>query len=62
MTFTTWLESPDAQGAADAAGGSRVCLGALQLLLDTGSAPPLVESDEAARRLQNEYAKQLAVG
>jgi uncharacterized protein YndB with AHSA1/START domain len=62
MTFTTWLESPDLDVAAGAAGGYHVCLSALQALLDTGSAPPLVDSDEAARRLQSEYAKQLAAG
>ena len=62
MTFTTWLDSPDLDGAADAAGGYHVCLNALQLLLDTGSAPPLVESEEEARRLEPEYAKRLAQG
>ena len=62
MTFTTWLESPDLDVAAGAAGGYHVCLNQLRVLLDTGSAPSLVESDEAARRLQSEYAKQLAVG
>ena len=62
MTFTTWLDSPDLDGAADAAGGYHVCLSALQLLLDTGSAPPLVESEEEARRLEPEYAKRLAQG
>jgi uncharacterized protein YndB with AHSA1/START domain len=61
MTFTTWLESPDLDEAAGAAGGYHVCLDQLRILLDTGSAPALVESDEAARRLQSEYAKQLAV-
>ena len=59
MTFTTWLESPDLDGAASAAGGYHVCLDELAMLLDTGSAAPLTESDEAARRLQAEYAKQL---
>jgi uncharacterized protein YndB with AHSA1/START domain len=62
MTFTTWLESPDLDEAAGAAGGYHVCLNQLRVLLDTGSAPALVESDEAARRLQSEYAKQLALG
>jgi uncharacterized protein YndB with AHSA1/START domain len=62
MTFTTWLESPDPDGAAGAAGGYHICLRALQLLLDTGSAPPLVESDEDARRLESEYAKTMRAG
>ncbi len=59
MTFTTWLESPDLEGAASAAGGYHVCLDELAVLLDTGSAAPLTESDEAARRLQTEYARRL---
>lgn len=59
LTFTTWLESPDRDGAASAAGGYHVCLDELATLLDTGSAAPLTEKDEAARHLQAEYAKQL---
>ena len=39
MTFTTWLESPDLDVAAGAAGGYHVCLNQLRVLLDTGSAP-----------------------
>jgi hypothetical protein len=39
-----------------------VCLNQLRVLLDTDSAPPLVESDENARLLQKVYAKQLALG
>jgi uncharacterized protein YndB with AHSA1/START domain len=62
MTFTTWLQSPDLDEAAGAAGGYHICLRALQLLLDTGSAPPLVESDEDARRLESEYAKTIRAG
>ena len=62
MIFTTWLEPPDLAGASDAAGGYHVCLNHLRMLLETGSAPSLVESDEAARRLQPVYAKRLGVG
>ena len=62
MTFTTWLEAPDLDGAADAAGGYHVCLDQLRALLDTGSVPSLEESDAAARRLEPEYAKRLGVG
>jgi uncharacterized protein YndB with AHSA1/START domain len=62
MTFTTWLESPDPEGAANAAGGYHVCLDQLGVLLDTGSAPSLIESEDVARRLQPEYAKRLSVG
>jgi uncharacterized protein YndB with AHSA1/START domain len=62
MTFTTWLESPDPAGAADAAGGYHVCLDQLGVLLDTGSAPSLIESEDVARRLEPEYAKRLAAG
>jgi hypothetical protein len=42
--------------------GLPVCLNQLRVLLDTDSAPPLVESDENARLLQKVYAKQLALG
>ncbi len=59
MTFTTWLESPDAAEAAGAAGGYHVCLDELRLLLDTGSAPPLVDSDDRAHELQAAYAERL---
>src|SRR5215204_2061977 len=59
LTFTTWLESPDPGGAVSAAGGYHVCLNQLGVLLDTGAAPPLVERDSEARRLQDAYAEQL---
>jgi uncharacterized protein YndB with AHSA1/START domain len=61
MTFTTWLETPDLHVAASAAGGYHVCLDQLRALLDTGSVPSLLESDEAARGLEPEYAKRLGV-
>jgi uncharacterized protein YndB with AHSA1/START domain len=59
MTFTTWLESPDPAEAAGAAGGYHVCLDELRLLLDTGSAPPLVDVDDRAHELQAAYAERL---
>jgi uncharacterized protein YndB with AHSA1/START domain len=61
LTFTTWLEAPDFDGTADAAGGYHVCLDQLRALLDTGSVPSLDESDAAARRLEPEYAKRLGI-
>ena len=60
LTFTTWLESPDPDGAVSAAGGYHVCLSQLGVLLDTGAAPPLVDRDSEARGLQDAYAEQLA--
>jgi uncharacterized protein YndB with AHSA1/START domain len=60
MTFTTWLESSDPDETASAAGGYHVCLAELRELLDTGSAPPLVDKDDDARRLQAGYAERLA--
>jgi uncharacterized protein YndB with AHSA1/START domain len=62
MTFTTWLQSRDLDEAAGAAGGYHVCLDQLRVLLDTGSAPSLIDSDEDARRLESEYAKTLMTG
>lgn len=60
LTFTTWPQSPDPDGAANAAGGYHVCLAALQTLLDTGSAPPLVDSDARAIALRADYAAAIA--
>jgi uncharacterized protein YndB with AHSA1/START domain len=59
LTFTTWLESPDLDEAAGAAGGYHVCLDQLGVLLDTGAAPSLVDQDDDARRLEQQYAEQL---
>jgi hypothetical protein len=44
LRFTTWL-GPVGKGAANTAAGYHVCLDHLAELLDTGSAPPLVDSD-----------------
>ena len=44
LTFTTRL-GPDDQGAANTAAGYHACLDNLVDLLDTGSAPPLVDAD-----------------
>jgi hypothetical protein len=57
-----WAPISHHSATVHAAGGYHVCLDQLRVLLDTRSAPSLVESDEAARRLQSEYAKQLVVG
>jgi uncharacterized protein YndB with AHSA1/START domain len=61
LTFTTWPESPDLAEAAGAAGGYHVCLEELRVLLEEGSAPPLIENDEEAQRLQAVYAERLGV-
>lgn len=44
LRFTTWL-GPHGMGAANTAAGYHVCLDHLEELLDTGSAPPLVDAD-----------------
>ena len=44
LTFTTHL-GPDDQGAANTAAGYHACLDNLVELLDTGTAPPLVDVD-----------------
>lgn len=59
MTFCTWLESPDRVAAADNAGGYHVCLANLRLLLETGAAPPLTDSDGQARELERAYAERM---
>lgn len=61
LTFTTWFASPDADGAADAAGGYHVCLDHLRTLLDTGSATPLADADVEARRWEPAYAERLGI-
>ena len=62
LTFTTWLESTARGDAASVAGGYHVCLDALRLLLDTGSAPPLVDGDERVHELEAAYAERLQAG
>ena len=44
LRFTTWL-GPDGKGAANYAAGYHVCLDNLVTLLDTDTAPPLVDVD-----------------
>lgn len=46
LTFTTWL-SDEGAGAVKTAAGYHVCLDNLVELLDTGTAPPLVDVDPA---------------
>jgi len=46
LRFTTWL-GPDGHGAANTSAGYHVCLANLAELLDTGSAPPLVDAHTA---------------
>jgi uncharacterized protein YndB with AHSA1/START domain len=53
LRFTTWV-GPDATGAANTAAGYHVCLDNLEALLDTGSAPPLVDAETAP--LEARYA------
>jgi uncharacterized protein YndB with AHSA1/START domain len=60
LTFTTWLQSSDPDEAAAVAGGYHVCLDELRLLLDTGSAPPLVDSDERVSALQAAYGRSIS--
>lgn len=68
LTFTTWIGEPqahgedggspdDATGTASAAAGYHVCLDHLELLLDEGSARPLVEADTT--ELQVRYRELL---
>ena len=59
LTFTTWPEPPDPDGLANAAAGYHVCLEALRTLLDTGSAPPLVDGDGRAKELTPVYAQAI---
>lgn len=44
LVFTTWL-GPQGHGAAGTAAGYHACLANLTELLDTGTAPPLVDVD-----------------
>jgi len=58
LRFTTWL-APDGHGAANAAAGYHMCLANLAELLDTGTAPALVDADVAPVRRQ--YVAHLAL-
>lgn len=63
LTFTTWIGEPqahgpagspdDATGTSRAAAGYHVCLDSLEVLLDEGTAGPLLEAD--AESLEAEY-------
>ena len=57
LTFTTWM-GPDAKGATDAAAGYHVCLANLEELLDTGTAPRLIDADVAP--WERRYEEQVA--
>jgi hypothetical protein len=46
LRFTTWL-GPDGPGAAKAAAGYHMCLANLIIILENGTAPPLVDADVA---------------
>jgi uncharacterized protein YndB with AHSA1/START domain len=54
LRFTTWL-APDPDGATNTAAGYHVCLANLASLLDTGSAPPLVDAHTA--ELEKQYGE-----
>lgn len=62
LTFTTWLEDADPDGAANTAGGYHMCLDHLEQLLDTGPGAkltdPQVQAD--ADRWTAAYAEVLA--
>jgi uncharacterized protein YndB with AHSA1/START domain len=58
LRFTTWID-PDPEGAANTAAGYHQCLANLTSLLDTGSAPPLVDR-EAMAPLEAAYAAKVA--
>jgi uncharacterized protein YndB with AHSA1/START domain len=56
LRFTTWL-GPDGQDAADAAAGYHMCLANLTVLLDTGTAPALVDADVTP--VERQYLSQI---
>ena len=57
LRFTTWLGA-DSPNPSDTAAGYHVCLANLRSLLDTGSAPPLVDADTT--ELEKEYGNVVA--
>ena len=59
LRFTTWLEQPD-EIVPSVAAGYHVCLDELILLLDTGSAPPLVDVDGVVMEWQARYQDAVA--
>lgn len=59
LRFTTWLETADPDPMRKKAAGYHVCLQALAIWLDTGSAGPLTDSDHLVHDLEATYAAQL---
>jgi hypothetical protein len=57
LTLTTWLGAMG-PGTAKVAAGYHACLANLEQLLDTGSAPPLIDVDVAP--LERRYEDQVA--
>jgi uncharacterized protein YndB with AHSA1/START domain len=55
LRFTTWL-GPQPYGTASTAAGYHVCLDNLVELLDTGTAPPLIDADTA--RWERRYGER----
>lgn len=62
LEFTTWLADPDPAGAASAGGGYHTCLHELGELLTTGTALPLVEAEDQAKRWTEAYAEVIRRG
>src|SRR5690606_25947301 len=56
LTFTTWV-APDETGTVSAASGYHVCLDHLEMLLDTGSATPLIDTETGP--LEARYREQI---
>jgi uncharacterized protein YndB with AHSA1/START domain len=61
LTFRTWPEDPDLAAAVSTAGGYHLCLAELSLLLDTGTAPPMIEVDAVAFRLEEAYKQRFGL-
>ena len=59
LRFTTWLGDEGA-GAADTAAGYHVCLANLATVLDTGTAPPLVDAETGP--LEQRYRQLIGSG
>lgn len=61
LTFITWPEDPDLAGVVSTASGYHLCLAELSLLLDTGTAPPMIEVDAVAFRLEEAYKQRFGL-
>jgi uncharacterized protein YndB with AHSA1/START domain len=59
LRFSTWLSPEGDAPAYSAAAGYHVCLAHLAQLLDTGSAPPLIDADTAT--LEDQYREVVPV-